>query len=86
MSSVLDMENQIIQKELISHDPNLPGILSLEYSLLDIGSNPCLTQGVLYIMPITFGNKVFVKKQFIYPFDTCTIKVKLKNYPLHTNI
>ena len=61
ISLVLDMENQIIQTELISDDPNLPGILSLEYSLLDIGSNPCLTQGIFYMMPITFGNKVFVR-------------------------
>ena len=61
MSLVLDMENQIIQKELISDDPNLPGILSLQYSLLDIGSNPCRTQGIFYMMPITFGNKVFVR-------------------------
>ena len=29
MSLVLDMENQIIQKELISDDPNFPEILSL---------------------------------------------------------
>ena len=62
MSLVLDMENQIIQEELISDDPNLPGILSLEYSLLDIGcSNPCLTQGIFYMMPIIFGTKVFVR-------------------------
>ena len=57
MSLVLDMENQIIQKELITDDTNLPGILSLEYSLLDISSNPCLTQGIFYMMPITFGNQ-----------------------------
>ena len=30
MSLVLYMENEIIQKELISDDPNWPGILSLE--------------------------------------------------------
>ena len=61
MSLVLDMENQIIQKKLISDDPNLPGILSLEYSLLDIGSNSCLTQGIFYMMPIFFGTKVFLR-------------------------
>ena len=61
MSLVLDMENQIIQKELITDDTNLPGILALEYSLLDIGSNPCLTQGIFYMMPITFGTKVFIR-------------------------
>ena len=59
MSLVLEMENQIIQKELISDDPNLPGILSLEYSLHDIGCNPCLKQGIFYMMPIIFGTKVF---------------------------
>ena len=61
MSLVLDMENQIMQKELISDDPNLPGILSLEYSLLDIGSNPWLTQGIFYTIPIFFGTKVFLR-------------------------
>ena len=61
MSLVLDMENEIIQKELISDDPNLPGILSLEYSLLDIGCTPCLTQGIFYMMLIIFGTKVFVR-------------------------
>ena len=40
MSLVLDMESQIILKELITDDANLPGILSLEYSFIDIGSNP----------------------------------------------
>ena len=61
MSLVLDKENQIIQNELISDDPNFPRILSLEYSLLDIGSNPSLTQGILYMMSITFGTKVFLR-------------------------
>ena len=40
MPLVLDMESQIIEQELITDDTNLPGILSLEYSLIDIGSNP----------------------------------------------
>ena len=61
MSLVLDMENQIMQKELISDDPNLPGILSLEYSLLDIGSNPWVTQEIFYMIPIFFGTKVFLR-------------------------
>ena len=58
MSLVLDMENQMIQKELISDDPNLPGIFSLEYSLLNIGSNPCFIQGIFYMMPISFGRSL----------------------------
>ena len=40
MPLVLNMESQIIQQELITDDTNLPGILSLKYSLIDIGSNP----------------------------------------------
>ena len=39
MPLVLDMESQIIQQELITDNTNLPGILSLHYSLVDIGSN-----------------------------------------------
>ena len=37
------------------------GILSLENSFLDIGSNPLVAQGVFYMLPIYHNRKLFVR-------------------------
>ena len=85
MSLVLDMENQIIQKELISDDHNLPGILLWSIHFWILVPIPAYTRHILHDAYYIWKQSI-CKVRLIYFFDTCTMKVKLTNCPLHKNI
>ena len=58
-----DMEECLVNSGLFSHDPSKtnPGVVMMESSLLDIGSNPEVSQGIFYMLPFEHERKLFVR-------------------------
>ena len=46
---------------LYNHDVPGGGILCIEQTLLDLGSNPEVTSGMFYLLPIYADNKLFLR-------------------------
>ena len=46
---------------LYNHDVRVGGILRIEQTLLDRGSNPEVTSGMFYLLPIYADNKLFLR-------------------------
>lgn len=61
MDLVVKMEETLCQKQLYSHSSKESGILSVEHNLLQVGSNPAVTQAVFYMLPIIHKEKVFIR-------------------------
>ena len=58
---ILDMERQMCEMGLYNHDVPGGGILRIEQTLLDLGSNPEVTSGMFYLLPIYADNKLFLR-------------------------
>ena len=58
---ILDMERQICEMGLYNHVVPGGGILGIEQTLLDLGSNPEVTSGMFYLLPIYADNKLFLR-------------------------
>ena len=57
------MEECIVDAGLFSHDTtnHNPGIVMIESSLLDLGANPSLCEGIFYMLPLFHQGKLFVR-------------------------
>ena len=56
------MEEFMARVGLYNHEPqNTSGILCLEQTILELCSNPKVTQGLFYILPLYTDNKLFVR-------------------------
>ena len=58
IESILEMEKSIVQGNL--HGRNT-SILTLEHTILDLSSNPQLTQAVFYMLPIDTNGKLYIR-------------------------
>ena len=58
------MEEGLFQYELYSqeafHNSN-PGLIKMESSLLDIGANDGIAQGIFYMVPVFYQGKLFIR-------------------------
>ena len=61
MQLVMDMEEGLCDKDLFCPESKEGGVLSLEQILLDVSSNPSVTQGVFYMLPIYHQGKLFIR-------------------------
>ena len=57
------MEECLVNQGLFSHDTTKsnPGIVMIESSLLDIGSNPAVCEGIFYMLPFFYEGKLFIR-------------------------
>ena len=56
------MEEFMVRAGLYTHEPqNTGGILHLEQTILELCSNPKVTQGLFYMLPIYTDNKLFIR-------------------------
>ena len=57
------MEEGLVDAGLFSHDTTKtnPGIVMIESSLLDIGCNPAVCEGIFYMLPFFHEGKLFVR-------------------------
>ena len=58
---ILDMERQMCEMGFYNHDVPGGGILHIEQTLLDLGSNPEVTSGMFYLLPVYADNKLFLR-------------------------
>ena len=60
---VRDMEECLVDAGLFSHDTTKtnPGIVMIESTLLDIGGNPTVCEGIFYMLPLLHEGKLFVR-------------------------
>ena len=63
IKSIMDMEKAIVQLKL--HGENT-SILTLEHTLLDLSSNPQLTQATFYMLPIYTNGKLYIRYKNSY--------------------
>lgn len=64
------MEESLFESGLLnmggdSAEVNNVGLTSLEHSLLDVGANPYVAQGVFYMLPIHYEGKLFIRQVYI---------------------
>ena len=61
---VQQMEQALLDYELYStetsHHSN-PGLIKMESSLLDIGTNENVVQGLFYMVPVFYQGKLFIR-------------------------
>ena len=61
---VQQMEQGLLHYELYStetsHHSN-PGLIKMESSLLDIGANENVVQGLFYMVPVFYQGKLFIR-------------------------
>ena len=58
------MEEGLLQFDLYSHESSHnsnPGLIKMETSLLDIGTNDSVLQGLFYMVPVFYQRKLFVR-------------------------
>ena len=56
------MEEFMVRAGLYTHEPqNTAGILHLEQTILELCSNPKVTQGLFYTLPLYTDNKLFIR-------------------------
>lgn len=58
---VYDMDKELCDLGLYSHDDVGGGILRLEQNLLDLGANQEVAQGLFYMLPIYVDEKLFIR-------------------------
>lgn len=63
MESVLDMEQALFEKGLVTStsDTKDPGLITLESTLLDVGANPKVVQGLFYCLPLYHQGKLYLR-------------------------
>lgn len=59
MELVFNMEQGLCEKGYFS--PGNPGIIGIEQQLLEIASTPDLLQGLFYMLPIKYEDKVYLR-------------------------
>ena len=56
------MQEFMVRVGLYTHEPqNTGGILQLEQTILELSSNPKVTQGLIYMLPLYCDNKPFIR-------------------------
>ena len=56
------MEEFMVRAGLYTHEPqNTGGILCLEQTILELCSNPKVTQGLFYMLPLYTDNELFIR-------------------------
>ena len=61
---VKQMEEGLLQYDLYSHESSHnsnPGLIKMESSLLDIGANDGVAQGIFYMVPVFYQGKLFIR-------------------------
>ena len=61
---VKQMEEGLLQYDLYSHEfshNSNPGLIKMEPSLLDSGTNDGVAQGLFYIVPVFYQGKLFIR-------------------------
>ena len=62
MELVECMEEFMVRVGLYTHEPqHTGGILHLEQTILELFSNPKVTQGLFYMLPLYCDNKLFIR-------------------------
>ena len=54
----------LFQYDLYSHESSYnsnPGLIKMESSLLDIGANDDVAQGIFYMVPVFYQGKLFIR-------------------------
>lgn len=64
-----------------SAEVNNVGLTSLEHSLLDVGANPYVAQGVFYMLPVHYEGKLFIRQVILYIFIIILIMKLVKYFP-----
>ena len=59
MELVFNVEQGLCEQGYFS--PGNPGILAIEHQLLEIAATPGLLQGLFYMIPIKYEDKVYVR-------------------------
>ena len=61
---VEQMEEGLLEYDLYSHESShnsKPGLIKIESSLLDIGVNDSVAQGLFYMVPMFYQGKLFIR-------------------------
>lgn len=58
---ILLMESQMTHLGYYSRNVKNPGILALEHQLLSVAATPDLVQGLFYLLPIHYKEKLYLR-------------------------